>query len=357
MSIYQRSSDKLWVCSWYENGKKKTKTSKDKAILEQFEAKRLGSAMETEDRLTLGELTIQFFRSHPDYHSKTRETVIRLLSGRDENGKHITGEAEFIRDKYADSLTRRDLETIRQNFWGNPKKLKDGALKRTSNKSINHYQAYISAILKWGAEQDLISRHPWKDYRRLPETKKETSASLDRVRLVYDHSPPWLQWAIKTAYALVLRPGQSELFALMWDAFDWRNNCVHIRQGKGGRLKTVYPPPYYMHEAYERFQADSANGIPLVCHRDGKRVLTYAKAWAKAIQDAGLEHFRMYVVRHTAISEALSRTGDPAAVAKQAGHAYVSTTVDNYAHALSGAQQRVAAIMPALNPGKDDESE
>ena len=56
----------------------------------------------------------------------------------------------------------------------------------------------------------------------------------------------------------------------------------------------------------------------------------------------------MYDIRHVAVSEALYKTGDLAAVAAQAGHSAISTTSDFYAHAIAGAQQRAASLMPAL---------
>ncbi len=59
-------------------------------------------------------------------------------------------------------------------------------------------------------------------------------ASVDDLRRLYPELPEYLQWAVKTAFFLALRPGQVELFSLTWDAFNWRRGVVIIRQGKSG---------------------------------------------------------------------------------------------------------------------------
>ena len=162
-----------------------------------------------------------------------------------------------------------------------------------------------------------------------------------------------MQWAVKTAFFLALRPGQVELFSLTWNAFDWRRGVVIIRQGKSGRLKTVVPHPAYMDEAYQRYKRDMAAGIPLVCHRgNGRRVLSYRTAWLNACQRAGVK-MRPYAIRHIAATEMLARGADLAAVAAQLGHSNVATTGGTYAHVSPGSQARAAALMPSL----DTESE
>ena len=179
--------------------------------------------------------------------------------------------------------------------------------------------------------------------------RKLVATTLDDIRRVYQHAPDWLQWAMKTMYALSLRPGHKELFSLLWAAFDWRRGMVVVRQGKSGRVKTVFPPAAYLAEARLRFAEDMAAGIPLVCHRGaGRRVLDYRTAWDKALKDAGLAHIPMYNIRHVAVSEALARGADLAAVAAQAGHSTIATTSSFYAHVTAGGQQRAAGLMPGL---------
>lgn len=342
MSIHKANNRNLYFCKWREDGKEKRRYFKTEQEARSFEAERLQPEAEPEDRLTLGELTMLFFRSRPDFHPVTKRQIVYFLAGHEEKGRHISGVGEFLRDKYAESLTRQDLERMREGFRA----------QGTGNNTINKFQAYIRAILAWGVDQDLIHINPWRDYRRLKVVKPIIRASVDDLRRLYPELPEYLQWAVKTAFFLALRPGQVELFSLTWDAFDWRRGVVIIRQGKSGRLKTVLPHPAYMAEARERYRRDMAAGIPLVCHRgDGQRVLSFRTAWVMACKRAGVT-LRPYDIRHIAATEMLARGADLAAVAAQLGHSNVATTGGTYAHVTAGIQARAAALMPGLEAGE-----
>lgn len=338
MSIHKCAKRDLYFAKWRENGKEKRRYFKTEQEALAFEGERAQAAAQVEERLTLGELTMLYFRSNPGSHKKTKKNIVYFLAGHEEAGKHIPGVGEFLRDKYAESLSRQDLERMREGFRA----------RGTGNNTINKYQAYIRAILAWGVDQDLIHVNPWRDYKRLKHTKPLVKATVDDLRRLYPHLPEHLQWAVKTAFFLALRPGQVELFSLTWNAFNWRRNTVTIRQGKGGRPKTVIPPQVYMEEARLRYSRDMAAGIVLVCHREnGHPILSFRTAWGAACRRAGVA-MRPYDIRHIAATEMLARGADLAAVAAQLGHSNVATTGGTYAHVTPGGQARAAALMPGL---------
>lgn len=341
MSIHKASRRDLYFCKWREDGKEKRRYFRTEQEAQAFETERLQSKVMEDDRLTLGELTMLFFRSRPEFNAETKRHIVYFLAGREQGGQHIDGIGEFLRDKYAESLTRQDLERMREGFRA----------QGTGNNTINKYQAYIRAILAWGVDQELIHINPWRDYRRLKAARPVIKANVNDLRRLYPHLPEYLQWAVKTAFFLALRPGQVELFSLTRDAFNWQRGIVIVRQGKSGLLKTVLPHPAYMAEAAERCQRDMAAGIPLVCHRgNGQRVLSFRTAWALACKRAGVS-LRPYDIRHIAATEMLARGADLAAVAAQLGHSSVATTGGTYAHVTAGGQARAAALMPAIESG------
>ncbi len=348
MSVHKSSARELWFSKWRESGREKRRyfRTEGEALAFESERLRLRAEAEAEERLTLGELTMLYFRSRPDTHETTRRNIVHFLGGREEQGRHVAGVGEFLRDRYAESLNRRDLEIMREGFRS----------RGTSNATINKYQAYVRAILSWGVDQDLIRLNPWRDYKRLKQERPITGARVEDLRRVYPELPEYLQWAVKTAFFLALRPGQVELFGLRWDAFNWRRGVVVNRQGKSGRLKTVVPHAAYLAEARERHDRDRAAGIELVCHRgDGMRVQSYATAWAGACRRAGVR-LRPYDIRHIAATEMLARGADLAAVAAQLGHSNVATTGGTYAHVTPGSQSRAAALMPELSPETPDKA-
>ncbi len=339
MSLSQRS-DGRWIVRYKPKDASgwKQKTFRDEQSARAWESEHLSSLVEQDERLTLGELTMLYFRSNPDKHPETKKNIVYFLAGHEKDRKHVPGVGEFLRDKYAESLTRQDLERMREGFRA----------RGTGNATINKYQAYVRAILAWGVEQDLIRLNPWRDYKRLKQIRPVFHARVEDLQRLYPHLPDYLQWAVKTAFFLALRPGQVELFSLTWDAFNWRRGVVVVRQGKSGRLKTVFPPPAYMAEARQRYERDMAAGNPLVCHRgNGQKVLSFKTAWDNACRRAGVK-MRPYDIRHIAASEMLARGADLAAVAAQLGHSSVATTGGTYAHVTAGSQSHAAALMPGL---------
>ena len=340
MSVHKMRSRDLWFSKWMEGNKEKRKYFKTRQEAETFEAERIQSGLASdEDRLSLGELTALYFQSRPEFNRETKKKIIYFLAGYQKNGKHREGAGEFLRDKYAESLNRQDLERMRNNL----------RLRGAGAATANRFQAYIRAILAWGADQDLISRNPWRDYRRLKTVRIANIPKIENLKRLYPELPEWLKWAVQTAFFLALRPGLVELFSLTWEAFDFRRGIVVVRQGKSGRLKTVVPHPRYMAEAERRCQEDLLAGYPWVCHRgDGKQVISYRTAWENACRRAGVK-MRLYDVRHIAASEMLARGADLAAVSAQLGHSSVATTGNVYAHVTAGSQAKAASLMPALD--------
>lgn len=207
-----------------------------------------------------------------------------------------------MRDKYAESLNRQDLTRMREALLSRKQD------RPATNATLNKYQAYIRAILAWGADQELIALNPWRDFKKLKVVKPVYQPKLEDLQRLYNELPAYLQWAVKTAFFLALRPGQIELFGLLWTAFNWRRGVVTVRQGKSGRLKTVVPPEYYLAEARQRYEADMAAGIPPVCHRNGRRLLSFGTAWKSACKRAGVD-LRPYDKAHLCFGKPCKGSG------------------------------------------------
>lgn len=343
MSVFFYKPRSCWACQWSLSGKRKRKYFKTENEATAYDSERKQKDVD-EARPTMGELIVVFFKHHEDYNHETKKKIVYLFAGYEKDGKHISGAGEFLRDKYADSLTRIDLENLRENIKGKG---------RAGNSTCNKFQAYIRAILAWGADQSLISFNPWRDFKRLPTKQRLFTATLADFQRILVNCPEWLKWAFATAYACSLRFGQVELFSLQWSAFQWRGGYVQLFQGKSGRLKRVFPPKEYMIEAQKRYEEDVRNGIVYVCHRNGLRVVTYKEAWKTALKLSGLQgvNIRPYDIRHVAASEMLAAGADLAAVSSQLGHSSVVTTGTFYAHVTAGAQQRASAKLPSLDVG------
>ncbi len=341
MSVFWYKARNRWAVNYDEDGKKKRRLFLTQKEAQVFYEEYL-QIQEGSKRYTLGELAIMFFKAHDSYHHETKKNIIYFLSGHEKNGKHIDGAGDFLRNKYADMLNKRDLDQMPQNI-----KHKTQA----SNATCNKYQAYIRAILQWAVQEEYLVLNPWRDFKRLPIKQRIHVATIEHFKKIIVYCPEWLQWAFYTAYSCSLRFGQVELFNLTWDAFNWSLGCVVVSQGKSGRLKRVYPSQEYMQAAHLRYVEDMRNGVLLVCPRRGRKVYSYKAAWKAALKAAGLEgiSIRPYDIRHVAATEMLSRGVDPATVASQLGHSTPSTTMNFYAHTSVSNQKRAGEMLPSLS--------
>lgn len=336
MSIAQRKDGRYLVKFKVDNVWKQ-KCFRTQKEAEQFEA---NTALDeaTSERMTVGELMTAFFRNNKRHRGTVWQIVACLCGYKNKRtGKVTCGEGKFLFDRYADTLNRKDLEALREAYRA----------RGLKNSTINLITAHIKGILSWGVEQDFIHENPWKQYKNLKRERHSINVDLNSYKAIYDVAPPWLQWAMKTAFCCCLRFGVVELWRLKWDNFNFSIGSVTIKQGKSGIPKTVIPPKPYLDEAYSRYVDDQKHGYQLVCRSiHNKPVNQYYKAWKRACNLAGV-HMRPYDIRHLAATTMLANGADLASVAAQLGHQGCDITGRIYAHAtISG--QRIASNALAM---------
>ena len=338
MSISQRH-DGRWIVKFKDHeGRWKQRSFRSKEEADAFEADCQYDKRENE-RLTLLEAVLVFLKNVP-HSQRSKESYEFCVIGHDrKDGKHTTGPAECIATKYVDTLSRRDLETVKENCR------QAGMAPAT----VNLYVAQVKAALNWCAGQDLVPENPWAKYRSLPAKHGSRQGSMEDFLKIYAALPEWMQWACRTAMALCLRPGVTELFSLRWKAFDFTASKVTVWMGKTSATKVVYPPAQYMEEARLRFLGDGEDREKLVCRSFRDRPVTdsnYATTWQRACTRAGVA-MPMYAIRHIAASQMLAAGADLAAVAAQLGHRDLTTTGRYYAHALPSAQRKAGEALAA----------
>lgn len=329
MSVSQRK-DGRWCVKYRTDAgwKQRTFPAAKEADAREFDAQCAYDERENE-RMTLVEAVLAYLKNVP--HCRMTAATYRYV---------ITQLAGHLQNRFVDTLTRRDLESVRENCRA----------MGCKPSSTNVYVAKLKASLNWCAEQDLISENPWGKYRQIPAKNEHRTGRLSDFLKVYAQLPEWMRWACRTAMALCLRPGISELFRLKWAAFDWSLGAVHVLMPKVDATKTVYCSAAYLTEARERFEADGMDNDKFVCrNRRGRTVCqtSYREAWNKACQTVGVK-MPPYAMRHIAASEMLAGGADLAAVSAQLGHRSIQTTASIYTHVVAGAQQRAALVLPVV---------
>lgn len=343
MSVSQRKSRKGWLVKFKDAaGHWRQKQFKSREEAEEFDAQ---SKLDVErnEPLTLAEAVMTYL-TNQRFTPATLKHYQYVIAGHDnKDGTHNTGPAEHLATRYAESLTRADLESVRQNILAG----------KASVQTANLYCGKLKAALRWCESEDLISVNPWKKYRRLPV--RETGShcgTLEDLQLVYAELPSWMQWAVDTALALCLRPGDSELFSLQWSAFDWDKKTATVYMPKTRASKTVAVRQEYFMEAKKRYTRDAAAGKTLVVRNRQDRKVTYGcyhKTWMLACERAGVS-MTFYSIRHIAASAMIAGGADIVAVASMLGHKDVNTTGKYYLHAMADSQQRACRALPSLSP-------
>ena len=296
MSICQRKSG-AWLVKYKDavSDQWKQRQFKTREEAAEFDAA-ARQAVEQQAPLSVREAVAVYIQNHT-LAQKRIGLYDMLVNGYDrKSGIHTTGYAEPLADRYVEGLTRQDLEAMRQRMLA-------AGLKPIT---INSRVSMLKAVFAWCESEELTSVNPWRKYRNLPEgQKRHWQGTIEELQQVYQHLHPCYQWAVRTAMALCLRPGQKELFALEWSAFEWQSRTVSVWMPKVQRTKVVFMPDWYYQEAWERCQADTAAGHTLVCRNPRNRCICFdawARAWQRARQKAGAK-IPPYAIRHIAASE------------------------------------------------------
>jgi len=146
MSVAKRGDGRFVVKFKDEEGRWKQRSFRTDEEARQFDADCQYNKMEN-TRLTLLEAVLVYLKN-TEYAEKTIATYEFLVCGHDrQNGYHREGPAEFIADRFVDTLTRRDLENVRE-------RCRNDGLTMTS---INSYVSKLKAAINFGASNRICS--------------------------------------------------------------------------------------------------------------------------------------------------------------------------------------------------------
>lgn len=175
-------------------------------------------------------------------------------------------------------------------------------------------------------------------------------------------------------FAVALTTGMrpSEYLALKWSSdIDWDRGTVsvvrtlekvkggwHFADTKRDRSRRIIKLQEWvleklkgLHARRRRSKYDMPEAADLVCTTPEGRPIhsnKLAQRFKAILREAGLPAMRLYDLRHTAATLALSAGVPPKVVAEQLGHASAAFTLDVYSHLLPHMQEEAAARMEGL---------
>jgi integrase len=258
------------------------------------------------------------------------------------------------------------------------------------DKSIRHTKAVLHSALEWALEHGDVPRNV-AALVKLPKPKRRakaertdqswTAEQLDRFMAVAEKDRLHALWRL-AAYTGMRR---SELLGLHWEQVDLVAGTVEVNRRAirlGYRMievegtkterseRTIVLDPgtvavlkaWRKTQREDRMRARPAGWPPTVIPGESGPVFTDAlgrlvtgdhlsNRYHRLVKAAGVPEIRFHDLRHTHGS-LLIEAGTPiTVVAERLGHSQTSTTLNIYAHAIKGADDRAAAAFAALVDG------
>lgn len=202
--------------------------------------------------------------------------------------------------------------------------------------TVNHDLRVLRRMMRLAERKQLIGRNPF----RAVEFLKQRSPTLPHI-VTFTEEEKILKAAvphIRTLVVLILETGMRshrEALALRWDAIDFGNDEIRVRESKtSAGIRSIPLSPRCKAELLH--WREMANGSPFVfpSFKAPTRPMSDVRgAWASALKKAGLEYFWLYNLRHTWASRLSAAGVSDLFVAQMLGHSS-PTILQRYSKAI-----------------------
>ena len=221
---------------------------------------------------------------------------------------------------------------------------------RFTNKSPatqNRYMDSLHAIFRFGIRHELTTNDPMSNWQKKRELRRDMRLTIKDLSKIYAAAPDHLRWIIEVEWELGMRPGNSELFSLLWQDIDFNQGTIQIRGTKtAGSDRTIPMTPNFRERLLLKRKIAQS---PYVIEKNGRGIKQCRKSFKNALEKAKIDYpVRLYDIRHLFASTMLANGGDLKAVSKLLGHSSTRMTADTYYHELQGEKERALSVKPHL---------
>jgi integrase len=241
-----------------------------------------------------------------------------------------------------------------------------------SSRTVRYTHSVLRSAIRQAIRWRLLLQDP-TDGAQLPRLGRREMHVLNA-----EQSRMFLDAALKTHYgpvfAVALTTGMrpSEYLGLKWQDVDWERGTVSVvrtlEKVKGSwrfadtkrdhsrrviklQERVLEMLKVMQARTSQRCKCDSPDAADLVFTTESGRPINsdkLAQRFKAILRHTGLPTIRLYDLRHTAATLALSAGVPPKVVAEQLGHASAAFTLDVYSHLLPHMQQEAAARVEGL---------
>jgi integrase len=244
--------------------------------------------------------------------------------------------------------------------------------RKLSARTVRYAHAVLRAAVRQAIRWQLLLNDPTQGVelpreqcREMSVLTTEQARSFLRTAL---HSPQACLFAL--ALTTGMRP--SEYLALSWRDIDWDRGTVSIvrslRKHEGQwtfadtkrvRSRRVVKLQTWILELLRKLKGEADAGGETFDSAFSDLIFTTARCdpineeylvkrhFKPLLREAGLPNIRLYDLRHTSATLALTVGVAPKVVSEQLGHASAAFTLDTYSHVLPHMQEEAAAKMEA----------
>jgi integrase len=244
--------------------------------------------------------------------------------------------------------------------------------RKLSARTVRYAHAVLRAAIRQAIRWQLLLSDPTQGIEFPREQCREMSVlTTEQARSFLrtaSHSPQACLFAV--ALTTGMRP--SEYLALCWRDIDWDRGTIsvvrtlHRNEGqwtfsdtKRLRSRRIVKLQVWVLGLLRKLKPRADEGGPTCDSRLADLIFTTArgkpineeylvkKHFKPILREAGLPNIRLYDLRHTSATLALTVGVAPKVVSEQLGHASAAFTLDTYSHVLPHMQEEAAAKMEA----------
>lgn len=267
------------------------------------------------EKVTINRLMQMFL----DY-SKTNKKSYKSDVSKTKLIKQYFGESTLIKN-----ITPKMIEDFKTYL------VESGRTKATANR----YYEQLSKAFNMAVDNNWILKNPCHSVKKFPlkNYKVRYLTEEEEIKLM-SVLPEYLKNIVIVALNTGLR--KSNILELKWEQVNFDFNFIEVLENKGNK-HIMLPINKALMELFKKTPEENRIGYMFINPETNKPYRDIKKAWATALNKAGIKDFRFHDLRHT-VGTRLAKENVPVNVIKEIlAHSDDKTTM-RYVHCTSGAK-------------------
>jgi integrase len=339
MTVRKRKDRATWICDFYYNGERITKTLKfartkkeaeqaETVIMNQVFQRAYGLDSKPDKRFE--DFVVETFLPYSEANKKSfylDVLICRVL-------------VEAFKGKTIRQITPPAIESFKQKFLATPTKFG----RKRSKTSVNYHLSILSKIFSLAVDADLIESNPSFKVKKLKNNnQRERVLSDDEESSLFEALGD--NQLVKNIVTIALHTGlrRGEIFNLRWFDVDFHRGLIQVRESKSGKKRFV-PMNVTVRELLNSLERNSEYVFP--SPKTNGKLTDIKHSFTSALRTAEIKEFCFHDLRHTAATRMADAGADAFTLMRILGHSDIRMTT-RYTHATDQSLRRAVANLDA----------